>query len=579
MKILLNLPQAVLSLFLSTSILWTAGFGILPVNPEPDPSPSSAPRGAAPTRLVIRVRNRGLLGLLGKPDPQTTVSAIQAQTHQPAALVRVSGDRQIIRFDHPLNDDELSAVLAETRAIDGVASVDLDLLASPNLVPDDNYYSYYQWDMQSEYGINLEPALDLTTGDLGIPVAVIDTGYTEHPDLEGRVIGGYDFVSDACMGGDDDGWDPDAHDEGDYLAPGECDYYGDFEASSWHGTHVSGTIGAKGNDGNGVAGVTWRNPLIEVRVLGKGGGYFTDIVDGMLWAAGLPVAGVPLNQHPARVLSLSLGGSSSCPWYVQDAIDQVNQAGAVVVVAAGNNGVDASNTTPANCAGVVVVGATDSGGARASYSNYGAIVTLSAPGSEILSTYNLGETTPADPGYAFMYGTSMATPHVSGMVALMLSVNPGLHSTEVIDILKNTARPFESGACGVSSCGAGIADAAAAVQMAMGYVIEPGVGAPSIEEITPSSGYINRVNTLQIDGANFSAKDRVWIDNTTYKVTVQNSSQISVDLPANYLKAGSHSVQICNSSIWDCSYPYENGFTGLPSDDSSVKVFLPLTIR
>jgi hypothetical protein len=211
--------------------------------------------------------------------------------------------------------------------------------------------------------------------------------------------------------------------------------------------------------------------MISVRVLGKCGGFTSDIVEGMRWAAGLPVPGVPNNPYPAKVLNLSLGGFGSCPLTYQSAIDAVNSVGGIVVVAAGNSNANAVNFRPASCNGVITVGATNRSGVRASYSNYGSAVDVSAPGGTsgsdgVLSTLNTGTTTPAADSYEYYRGTSMAAPHVAGVVSLMLAINPTLNFTTTETILKRTAKPFGLGhSCtGVTSCGAGIVNAYAALQ-------------------------------------------------------------------------------------------------------------------
>jgi hypothetical protein len=212
-----------------------------------------------------------------------------------------------------------------------------------------------------------------------------------------------------------------------------------------------------------------------VRVLGKCGGYLSDILDAMRWAAGLAVGGVPDNLNPAQVLNLSLGGSGACGVTEQDTIDEIIAAGAVIVVAAGNESTDAKNSSPGNCDGVVTVAANGRTGDRASYSNFGSVVEITAPGGTfgangVLSTLDGGATTALlDDDYAFYSGTSMATPHVAGVVSLMLSIDPppALTPAEVTMILQQSATAFPGGStCTTAICGAGIVDAAAAVAMA-----------------------------------------------------------------------------------------------------------------
>ena len=176
---------------------------------------------------------------------------------------------------------------------------------------------------------------------------------------------------------DGNGRDSDPHDPGDWVFTGDCPFYTPNKPSSWHGTHVAGTIGARSNNGVGVAGVNWVSPIVPVRVLGKCGGYSSDIADGIRWAAGLSVAGVPANPYPARVLNLSLGGQHPCYSFLQNAITNANAAGAVVVVSAGNSNQNAAAFSPASCSARHVVGAQYQR-QQSPYSNYGATVEISA---------------------------------------------------------------------------------------------------------------------------------------------------------------------------------------------------------
>jgi serine protease len=312
-------------------------------------------------------------------------------------------------------------------------------------------------------GVNLVEGWSNSTGN-GVITAVIDTGYRPHPDLAGNlVLPGYDFISDTTVANDGGGRDSDASDPGDWCPPR-------MPNSSWHGTHVAGTVAAVTDNATGVAGVARNAKVLPVRVLGKCGGYLSDIVDGMRWAAGLSVPGVPANSNRAQVLNLSLGGDGSCGSTYQNAINDVVSAGSTIVVAAGNDNADASGHRPANCNGVVTVASTNQAGARSYYSNFGSVVEIAAPGGEtnavtsrgILSTLNTGSTTPGSDSYAFYQGTSMAAPHVAGVAALLYQLQPGITPVKVATILMDTAQPFpsvSSNQCNNTNCGAGIVDA------------------------------------------------------------------------------------------------------------------------
>ncbi len=342
-----------------------------------------------------------------------------------------------------------------------------------------------QWDLgpagPSVYGIDLEDAWSaLPAIPATVNVAVVDTGYVAHADLGPVILPGYDFIDDPRIANDGDGRDADASDPGDWITNQESrrGFFRGCQAgdSSWHGTHVAGTIAATTDNGKGIAGINPHAKIVPVRVLGKCGGYTSDITDGVRWAAGLAVTGTPPNPNIAKVVNLSLGGSGACSSTWQTAIDAVTAAGTTVVVAAGNSNSDAAGFSPASCNGVVTVASTGQAGSRAYYSNYGATVEIAAPGGDknadagdtILSTLNTGATSavasPAGDTYVRYQGTSMASPHVAGVVSLMLSTQPGLAPAQIRQLLQQSATPFPSGSsCSTATCGDGIVNAAAAV--------------------------------------------------------------------------------------------------------------------
>lgn len=425
-----------------------------------------------------------------------SVSAAQAEVSQHLAALSnaaglnltyaraMSGDAEVLKLPQKMTQAAVEALaekLMANAAALGIESAEPDAVQHILLTPNDSDYTN-QWDYQapasSSYGINLPNAWDITTGSSSVVVAVIDTGIRfNHPDLSGRTVPGYDFVSDDQVSNDGNGRDSDPSDPGDWVtnAESQSGYFQgcDPTPSSWHGSHVAGIIGAASNNGIGMAGINWSAKLLPVRVLGKCGGMTSDIIDGMRWAAGIDISGVPHNSNPAKVINISLGGSGRCSFAEQSAINDVVSRGAVVVVAAGNENQNASNSSPANCNNVISVAATDHNGNRAFYSDYGTVIKLSAPGGgnesnpsdAILSTVDTGAQGPQAPGYANYIGTSMATPHVTGVVSLMFSLDASLTPAQVLQLLQANVTRFPSGStCTTANCGAGIVNAAAVLQ-------------------------------------------------------------------------------------------------------------------
>ncbi|MCD9004790.1 S8 family peptidase [Luteimonas sp. XNQY3] len=332
----------------------------------------------------------------------------------------------------------------------------------------------------------------------GVVVAVLDTGITAHPDLDTSLAdAGYDFISDALNSGratdgrQAGGWDTgDWNTEDRFLVDnGGCVPLGQQSGSSWHGSHVAGTIAQITGNGVGMAGVAPDAKVLPVRVLGHCGGTTADISDAIVWASGGSVPGVPDNRNPAEIINMSLGGFGVCEAdsaYGQ-AIAAARQRGTVVVTAAGNDNSDAASFTPASCPGVINIAATGITGQRAYYSNFGANVALSAPGGGVYpndgssgqsvragfvwSAGNRGDTTPGEPAYVGQSGTSMAAPHVAGVAALVISAaiqagRPVPTPQEMREILTQTARDFPVPP--LRQIGVGILDAAKAAARGAG---------------------------------------------------------------------------------------------------------------
>lgn len=362
---------------------------------------------------------------------------------------------------------------------DQVIYAEPDAWRRPLLTPNDALYASSQWHLQSASSnpgaANLPSAWDLTIGNNSIVVAIVDTGALNHTDLDSRFVGGSaaasgrDFISDLAVSNDSDGRDNDPTDPGDASDGANCN----TSVSSWHGTHIAGTIGAETNNAAGVAGIDWNAKLLTVRALGVCGGPASDVNDAIRWAAGETIDGVT-NPNPAKVINLSLGGEDRCLTSEQTAIDAAVARGAVVVVAAGNENTDVANSSPANCENVITVAALQQNGARASFSNFGEEVDIAAPGASIWSTSDSGTITANNDNIYFNHeGTSMAAAHVSGVVSLMLASNTSLANASGANVsalvearLKAFARSFPTGTgldCTTSTCGAGMLDAYQAI--------------------------------------------------------------------------------------------------------------------
>ncbi|MEP7182472.1 MAG: S8 family serine peptidase [Betaproteobacteria bacterium] len=374
--------------------------------------------------------------------------------------------------------EELTAKLESTPGIRNAAP---DYPATNHsYFPNDAYFQDgHQRDMAdplttSYYGIDAPAAWDITVGS-ELVVAVVDTGVRPHGEFSSRLLDGYDFISDPASSHDGLGRHASGIDPGNWTDADECGAGKAATDSDWHGTHVSGIIAATGDNSEGIAGINWYASILPVRVLGTCGGYSSDILEGMAWAAGLPVPGVPDNPTPAKVINMSLGGKGPCDDHYQSVVDAVLARGTFIAVSAGNDSVDIESQHPANCYGLSTVAATDPYGYLASYSNYSVSVDIAAPGGDqsrygkvygIWSTLNSGATVPEYSTYGAYNGTSQAAPHVSGVASLMLSVNPALTPAQIKTIMADTSSYFApTSTCRTTeACGAGIVNAYYAVK-------------------------------------------------------------------------------------------------------------------
>jgi len=494
------LAAAVLSLSVGASA-YAAG---LPVK-EPARQASTAQQSSE--RIIVKYRT----GTAAASDRSAKLAAVtsavsraslggtasRAAAASPQLLRRLGTGADVIRLQGKLSQAQLQTVLKEIQADPSVqyAAADVKLQRADvraketaQLVPNDQYYAQYQWHLHSATGgVNAPAAWDVAQGE-GVVVAVLDTGILpQHPDFAaGTLLEGYDFISDAeTSRRPTDERVPGALDYGDWVEnDNEC-YAGSLaEDSSWHGTHVSGTVAEATNNTIGMAGLAYKAKVLPVRVLGKCGGYLSDIADAITWASGGTVAGVPANPNPAEVINMSLGGGGACDPAYQDAINGAVSRGTTVVVAAGNQASNASGYRPASCANVIAVGATRITGGIASYSNFGAAVDLSGPGGGggvdgnpggyvWQAGYN-GLTTPTSGAYSYMGmgGTSMASPHVAAVAALVQGAlasagRDPLTPAQLETLLKQSARAFPVTIPTSTPIGSGIVDAKAALDEAL----------------------------------------------------------------------------------------------------------------
>jgi subtilisin family serine protease len=414
-------------------------------------------REGSPARDSVAARNQAL--------------AVAGQEFgvQLRAVLRLAVGADVVTSDRPLDAAKTARLLQRLAANPHVEYAEIDGLVQPAFSPDDTYYASDQWDLfEAVGGIGMPAAWEYGFGTDTV-VAVVDTGLAPHTDLTGQVVAGYDFIADPAVAVDGGGRDADPNDPGDYLLAGDCGGTATPTNSSWHGTHVAGTIAALANNAKGIAGIAYGAKVQPLRALGKCGGYDSDIADAIVWAAGGTVASVPANATPAEVINLSVGRVDTCNATVQAAIDYAHAQGVVVVVAAGNEAIDASGSHPANCNHALVVQATGRSGELASYSNYGSVVDVSAPGGNafeyILSTFNSGAQTQEQANYAYAKGTSMAAPHVAAVAAIMQGRHANTPDT-VEAILEATGRALP-GACS-PGCNARLIDARRAVAAADG---------------------------------------------------------------------------------------------------------------
>jgi serine protease len=547
-------------------------------------------------RVIVKYRSSGRVSALsaGMASAASTASADSTGTADVQRAASMSSRLGLKLGDGPAvgpRHQVLTASGMSSRALAARLSADSEVeYAVPSLrrrahglIPSDPRYSGAssqspaagQWYLRAPdstfiSAVNAPAAWARTTGSASVVVAVLDTGVrADHPDLAGKLLPGYDFVSRTLYSVDGDGRDGDPSDPGDWTTEVENNtvggpFYGCGELddetlryyaapSSWHGTQTSGIVAAATNNNIGIAGLGRNVRVLPVRVLGKCFGYDDDILAGIRWAAGIAVAGAPINPNPASVINLSLGSRGDCAneynfIAYREAINEVLAKGVTVVVSAGNDSLAVN--APASCPGVVAVAGIRHVGTKIGYSSLGNQVTLSAPGGNCVNTFgeclypitsssNTGLTTPVSAGYTSgggdaAVGTSFAAPQVSATAALMLSANPTLSPAQVQNLLKSTARSFpttgadtdeksstnaaclppsaiEQGKecyCTQTTCGAGMLDAGAAVTAAAsGRLVANIVDELSLIALNDSRGF----DALQSSpGTGYTLTGRTW---------------------------------------------------------------------
>lgn len=537
--------------------VWTAGLMALGVLTA-GAAQAARPLTDSTDQFIVRLRSDDAARAAGEIDAIATRGGIKLSLKR-----SIDGRIHVLRAAREMSGAELQSTLARLSADAAVAWVQPDRRKFALALPNDPRISEQWWlrapaaasslaSQGQPASLNAEAAWDASTGSARVVVAVLDTGVLyEHPDLGrsaagGRILPGYDFISDAAVAGDGDGRDTDPSDAGDWISEADraTSAFSGCEQSdsSWHGTHIAGILGARSNNSSGVAGIGWSSWVLPLRVLGKCGGRDSDILAAMAWAAGLPVThGVapPANPTPARIVNLSLGSEDACSPAYRDLVASLRAREVLVFAAAGND--SGAVGEPANCPGVVAVAGVRHVGTKVGYSAHGPEVGIAAPAGNcinlsgtcllpIVSTNNEGTSTPGAMSYGGKLGTSFSTPMAAGVAGLMLAINPQLPAAELVARLKAAARAFPApdptllacssplfvpdakGSwpndgqcnCDTASCGAGLLDAAAAVRAAAAPIAVVAVPPATTAGLTTPIA-LDSAASLAVSGATISA--------------------------------------------------------------------------
>jgi serine protease len=363
---------------------------------------------------------------------------------------------ELHRFDAAVSIRDAETMAHAVTRMAGVEYAAPNRVISTMTIPTDPEFPS-QWGFRyspgSIEGANFTAAWDITKGSAAQTLGVVDSGIAAaHEGFAGRIRtsasfpnGGYDFITDATNSGDGDG-----RDNNPEQAPDSC----------VHGAHVAGTMVANttfSGTGVGVAGGAPQSLVLAARALNTFGDD-ADAIDAMLWLGGLSAVNGETNSFRVRAINMSFGGAGACGGAYQNAFDQLFANGTLPIVAAGNSSNEVSGSAPANCRGAIAVAANDILGNLASFSNYGAGITLTAPGVDIISINGAG-------GSCSKSGTSMSAPHVTAAIGLMQTANPSLTNSQTVLGLRAGARAFPAlSNCTSALCGAGLLDAYGAIQ-------------------------------------------------------------------------------------------------------------------
>jgi serine protease len=538
----------------------------------------ATPSNTVVKAIKIRARTQSVKITQAKTSEADAAGLAQRAGLAMAKSRQLTSSMHVLILQKTLYGADVTAALKKLRADPAVEFADVDQRRYPHAMPNDPLYvpsaeASGQWFMGTPSPTVLNfggtatmdlsatdaiSAWAITTGSSGTVIADVDTGVRfDHPDLlragfGGRLLPGYDFVDQDydpvqstalgtfLIANDGDGWDPDPSDPGDWINSTDNAVMDSLnnalfpvadcpvQDSSWHGTRVTGVLGALTNNDVGVAGMTWNPYMLPVRALGKCGGYDSDIIAGMQWAAGMSVSGVPDNPYPADIINLSLGGSGSCPSIYSSVISNLTAMGVLVVASAGNETgpVDA----PGNCPGVLAVVGLRNVGTKVGYSSFGSQAGIGAPAGNCVAssgacyrsidtTFNTGLTVPATNSYTNQLnpnlGTSFSAPIVSGIAALMRAVNANLTPAQLIARIEASATAFpqpagipvcpatvqvngvSTGECACpndgSQCGAGMVNALNAVKAALNPIaaIQPASGSSTMFDASGSVAACN----------------------------------------------------------------------------------------